>query len=690
MIDKIRSKGWLVIVVVGLGLILFLLPPDAINSLFGGGQNPTVGKINGDDIKQSQWTDLLQKRRVLYQNNSNVTGLSNEVWNDYVERSLLTDEYEELGLEITDEEFDGTMYGENLSPFNLSTFYNNTDSMALREKQRTYMEDRAEAAPDWYAGIIELAKSKRIKEKYTNLIKKGMYANKLDGKHTYAYQNNTVNIEFVVKTYAEVADSLITYNDRDLRAYYNKHKNDEEWKNIDDARVLEYITYSVLPSAEDSTSIKTELETLKPLWNTTTNDSVFVSAHSLGNTYIKLDYTDGQFKGPENANIVGDSVGSVIGPYADGTYIRLVKVLGRALDTQVDSVSVRHILFDNKQKSIDMALLRTKADSLKKVILKEKNFEAMVIKHSEDPGSKNIGGKYWVKKGQMVPPFEKASFEGKKGDLQIIDTDYGVHIVEVLEYDPQIMETQLSIIDRVIAGSEITKRGAKADALNFSSTYQDSVSFRNAADTMGLTVTPVPQLKRTDQKVGMLNSAGDVISWAFNTDTEIGQVSHPMQVDDQLLIALLLDKKEKGAPSYENVKDKVKREVINEKKAEYLIEKMNPGKNLQEVATAVVGSVKKADNLKMSSNTIPGTSGNEYEAVGLAYGIPEKSISKPIKGKNGVYVIAPTGPIVVAAEKGTYLEDQEKIIQNLQSRAVLTPYNSMKDNADIVDKRFGE
>ncbi|MBL7943019.1 MAG: peptidylprolyl isomerase, partial [Flavobacteriales bacterium] len=309
--------------------------------------------------------------------------------------------------------------------------------------------------------------------------------------------------------------------------------------------------------------------------------------------------------------------------------------------------------------------------------------------YSEDPGSKNKGGKYWVSKGEMVPEFEKASFEGKIGDLQIIDTDYGVHIVEVIEHDPQVMETEISVIERPIVASERTMRSGKGEAQNFSIAYTDSVSFRNAADTMGMSVQKVPNLRRTDQNAAGLKNPGELISWAYNSDTEIGQVSHPMQIDDQIVIALLVDKKEKGAPSFANVKDKAEREAINEKKAEYIMEKMKTG-TLEEIATAVGSTVKTADGLKMMSNVVPGNSGNEFEVVGLAFGIPVGEMSLPIKGKNGVYVISPTTEVKKADAKESYLDDQSKLLDNWQSRSVYAPFNSMKDNAKIKDNRYGD
>lgn len=689
MIDRIRSKSWLVIVVVGLGLVLFLIPPDAFASLFGKGQNPDIGAINGRVMKAVEWNDLVAKRRGLFNYNSGNNSVYNDVWNDYIERTMLEAEYRELGLVITEEELEGIMFGENLSPYVLRTHYNNMDTLS-RETVRTQWEQIQIQNIDYYTGHIEIIKQRRLKEKFDNLLKKGLYANKLDGKYSYAYNNDVVNIQYVTKSYVEIADSLITWTDADVRAYYNKHKQDEEWKNAEDSRVVEFIYFSVTPTALDSADLKSELEALKSGWSAADNDSAFVAANTATGTYVKLNYADGDFAGTENARLTADSTGSIVGPYHDGGFMRIAKILGRELNTTLDSSHVRHILLGNDNKTKDMAMLRTKADSLKREIQKNKNFEAMVTQYSEDPGSKNNGGKYWVRKGQMVPEFEKASFEGKIGDLQIINTDYGVHIVEVIEYDPEVMETKISVIDKPIVASERTLRAGKGDAQNFSIAYTDSVSFRTAADTMGMNIQKVPNLRRTDQNAAGLKNPGELISWAYNSDTEIGQVSHPMQIDDQIVIALLTDKKEKGVPSFANVKDKAEKETINEKKAEYIIEKMKTGNNLEEIAAAVGGAVKTADGMKMMSNVVPGNNGNEFEVVGLAFGIPVGEMSLPIKGKSGVYVISPTSEVKKAEAKESYLDDQSKLVDNWQSRTAYGPFNSMKDNARIKDNRYGE
>ncbi|MBL7941982.1 MAG: peptidyl-prolyl cis-trans isomerase, partial [Flavobacteriales bacterium] len=332
MIDRIRSKSWLVIVVVGLGLLLFLVPPDAFASLFGKGQNPDIGVINGHVIKGVEWNDLVAKRRGLFNYNSGNSSVYNDVWNDFTERTLLAPEYKELGLVVTEEELDGVMFGENLSPYVLRTHYQNMDTIS-RERVRTQWEQIQIQNPDYYNGHMEIVKQRRLKEKYDNMLKKGLYANKLDGKYSYSYNNDVVNIKYVTKAYTEIADSLITYTEADVRAYYNKHKNDEEWKNAEDARVVEFIYFSVTPTAEDTAEIKAELESLKAGWSTAASDSAYVTANTASGAYVKLKYADGDFAGPENAKIVSDSIGSIVGPYTDGSFVRMVKLIGREMNT---------------------------------------------------------------------------------------------------------------------------------------------------------------------------------------------------------------------------------------------------------------------------------------------------------------------------------------------------------------------
>ena len=687
MIESIRKRGMLAVIVVGAGMLLFLIPPDAIQSLTGKGANRDILEAGGHSMGAMEWTKELQSRRELFNYNNNEMGLLNDVMNDFVERSVLNKDYDRLGLTVTDEEFEGILFGDQLSPYVKRTFYNNMDSLSLKEKMRKNFDDMHDTNYDMYIGYKNMIIQRRLREKYDQLLKKGLYANSIEAKWAYKMVHDSVDVQFVAKGYTEIADSLVTFNEGDMRAYYNKHKKDEEWKQ-EESRTIAYLKFPVTASASDTAALLAELNDIKKLWANAKNDSAFVVEYGVTPNFIELGYHDFDYTGPENTQIMNDSIGSIIGPYIDFDYMRIAKIRSRKME--VDSVQARHILLKGDIKT-EKPTLTARADSLKKVIKANNNFADMARQFGSD-GTKDKGGDLgWFGRGQMVKPFEDACFDGKQGELQIVETQFGIHIVEVTAKKDARLTTKLAVIDRQVKPSPSTVSQAYNTANDVSLLFNDTIKLRDYADTSGYSLIPIPNVKRTSTALGSLTEASDIIRWAYRKDTELGAVSQPFQLESDYIIAALTEIREQGAPSFDNVKDKVKKEVANEKKAELIISQVKDAANLDEAAATLKTTVKKA-TLSMSRNNLPqsGTPGNEYEVVGLCFGIPENKMSVPIQGKGGVFILAPSGPVRMGAQTSNFIEDQDKMIKNLQGRSGVQIFNALKDEADVKDQRFDQ
>jgi peptidyl-prolyl cis-trans isomerase D len=354
----------------------------------------------------------------------------------------------------------------------------------------------------------------------------------------------------------------------------------------------------------------------------------------------------------------------------------------------LDSVKARHILIKADRKdAAALATARAKADSIKNVIAKEKNFEAMAAQFGSD-GTKTSGGDLgWFGKGAMVKEFEDASFSKPKGELSLVTTDFGVHVLEVT--DQKFAVAKVAMIEKTIEPSASTRKGAYALASEFSINFADSTSFRAAADTLngGTPIMPAKNIRPNSTTINGLQNGYPVVSWAFGA--ELGEVSQPMMIDNDYIIATLVDVKERGVPTLANVYDKMKLEAIKEKKAEKFMELMKSG-SLEEIAKAVESTVKTADNVTLKSGNIPGSgvSAQEYEVIGIAFGLKKDFISSPIKGKGGVYVLQKTSDIVEGTSTDNYTADRDQMMTNLQNRAASSIFNSFKEEAEVIDDRF--
>ena len=676
MIEKIRQQGWLVLVMVGIGLLGFLIPYDAVMAMFGS-TNSDVGEIDGFTINSRYWSEVRGVRSKLFQYQNNQSQLDNETWNQLVDSTLYTDEFKELGLQITEEEYDAFVFGEYLSPYTLNTIYGGKDSTAMKDQMRQNFDSFDETMAQGWKNLLIAT---RQREKYDAMLKRGAYANAIDAKWSFKMANDKVSIDYVVVPYNTIPDSTIAYTDADLKAYFNKHKGEREYKQ-EASRSIEFIKFPVGPSSKDSAEYQTELAGLVSQFQSATTDSAFAASKTHGGSAAVMKYKGG-FPEPFHTSVMNDSTGKVVGPFLHNNAFKIVKIGAMSVDR--DSVQARHILLEEKG---DIA--KAKADSLRKVIIANNNFAEMAAQYGTDGTSTKGGDLGMFGRGAMVKPFEDACFNGEKGVVQIVETSFGVHLVEVTKKNEPFRK--VSVIERPVIASQYTIRNAYQLARDFSQSFADTASFRNAADTLngGTELNKAYDFKASAQQVSNLPNSGSIVSWAYGA--EVGDVSQPFLIDDNYIIAVLVDIKERGVPTFENIREKIKVKVIKEKKAEKYAELMKTG-TLEEIAAACSTQVKKAENLTLKNNNIPQSGaggGNDVKVVGAAFGLQTGKISSPIIGENGVYVIQRSADIVPGVSADNYLTDQVTLNKSVKNRTVSAVLNSYKEVGDIIDNRYG-
>lgn len=664
----------------------FLIPFDSMMSLFGKGgpATITVASIDGTDITLDEYQKNLQQRKSILSYGSD-EALENAVWNDMIENHVLADDYEALGLYIGKEEYDEIRFGQKTSNFVNSVFYggNPTDE-AKQNLQETFST--------WYNGTMadrqmwesykEIITSKRKREKYDKMVSAGAYMNTLDAKMDDLSKNEKVSFDYVVKKYASIPDSVITFSESDVKSYFEKHKNDEEYKQKT-ARSIEYVSFDISPSSADSTEIIEGLEAKKTEFASSTNDSLFVITQSDNGVFNKVKYREGDIAGEVDSLIFNAEINEVVGPYFDKNTWKLSKVMDKG---QVPEVQARHILLKTAQDGSDGDYLREKADSLKTAIKRGGDFEELAKEFSEDPGSAVKGGDLgWFGKGKMVPPFEEACFNGKIGDMPIVQSQFGIHLIEITDRR-EIDELTLANVQRSVRPSPSTLdksyKAANEWVINNSSSEE---TFRAAGDSLGM--KEAKSILPNARNIPGVNNSLSVVDWTYKA--EIGEISSPLLTGNKYIVAILNNITEEGIPNFEAVKDEMEEKVKKEKKADYYFEIMSQGKNLDEVSTAVNERVLSAKDVSLSSNSIPNGGSNELEVIGTAMFLNEGEMSYPIKGNGGIYVIATTSKKTDVELKDDYSSDAANLTSRVQGRAAggRGIFSALKNAADIEDKR---
>lgn len=686
MISTLRKQGWLVLALVGIGIVGFLIPYDAVMAMFGG-PSDKVGVINGENIKQDQWRAMLQEQSELFSyNNSQTHGLENDVWNNLIENTLLQPEYQSLGLMVTDEELDEILFGNFLSSYVKSTFYQGQDSLPFKEQMRESFKKMETEKPNLFTGYRRLVVEKRLKEKYDALVSAGAYVNSLDAKSLFHASNDKASIVYVVKPYAQILESEISFSNEDIENYYNEHKNDRDFKQ-ERSRTIAYVRIPLVTSAADSSATLESLNALAASFKASKNakeDSTFAVLNSGNPANAKVKYALGTFPEPFNTQILSDSIGRVMGPFVSGGIARVVKLTSRG--SEIDSVQARHILFKEKG-----AAGKAKCDSLKQLITSKKGkFAELATKYSTDAGSAVKGGDLGMfGRGAMVAEFDAACFNGKVGELQIVETQFGTHLIEVTKKGAARPVTYYAQVERPIAPSAATKKETYQKAVDFIQNHGDSASFRAGAVESYGGLTYSPNVRPEATAVSGVQNASEIIGWTYNPETEEGAISQPISVDDGIVVVCLMEIKEKGVPSLRNVYDRVKQEVIKEKKAEKYMAMMT-GSSMEEIAGKVSAQVMTFENLSMAMRNIPssGVSETESAAIGAAFGLPTGNISAPIKGKGGVYVIQRVADVTRVESPDNYVSFRKDKMRGQKASAPMTLFNSLREAAEIEDYRF--
>ena len=704
LIGKIRKNSWLLIVAIGLGLGGFILMDmmSGQQSVFGSSQT-MIADVNGNKLDVNEFT---RTEQILYGNTSgDPYARRSTLWNYYVEKYLIEEEAAEIGLGVSKDELIDLQFGTNLSPIITSRFLDPATQQVDRARLNSFrqsIEDGsldATVRPFWAHQEKEIIQE-RLKQKMIDMASKGIYVPTWLAEMKGNDNNQKMDMAYVMVPFTSLEDNEVALEDADYQAYIDENKasldQDEE------RRRLSYVVFDVIPTAADSAVIYNNVDTLAKDFASTENDTVFVENNFgiLNSRY---------FKESEVAPAIKDTVfdlpiGTVYGPYLEGNAYKATKVIDRKIIP--DSVQSRHILISaNNQDVLSMQTAYNTIDSLKSLVEAGTHvFDTLALQFGQDATATKGGDLGYAAPGQMVGPFnDYIFFQGEPGELGIVITQFGVHLVEVTgrKYINNDEGVLLATIQEAIIPSEETQRLVEEEALLFieGHTTIDAMT-QGAADNSKLEMNTTNGLLRNDYQIlglGSSQASRDMIRWAFGDDPNlddptVGETSpdlyrfqDPVEFyNNKYVVAALKSIQEPGDLSMENLKDEIEADVINKKKGELLKSQMN-GKDLAALASQYGVQVDTAKNITFASGFIQNV-GAEPKVVASAFNYDLNQTSEPIAGSKGVFVVK---PVFKPADTGVANIPQMRstTARSLQSNVRAFLMESLKKNAEITDNR---
>ncbi len=703
LISSIRSRSWILIVFIGIGLASFIMM-DMFNSntgAFGNRPTNTLGTINGKEI---DYNKVRRTEEIFYRGATGSSyGIKDQLWNFYLEKSILDDEGSKLGLNIGREEINDLMFGTNLSPVVQAIFTNpqtgQVDMARLTEVKDQIQNDRSQINEPYIEELVAQVKKARIQEKYTSLVSQGFYtpnwlAEQLGNENNTFYDFNYVKIPF-----SDVDDSQVTVTDEDYSSFLNKNK--VMYTSEEETRKINYVSFDIYPSAADSSRYLTDLQGKVTLFRNSNNDSLFVANN--GGTMTTAYVAKSALPIDIREDMANLPIGSVVGPYVDGTTYKLAKVSDRKIIA--DSVRAQHILIRANAAdptSFQAALIRI--DSIKTAIDNGESFDNMAAQVSQDQSNADQGGDlgYFVQ-GAMVQQFnDMAFYKAKVGEVNTVLTQFGVHLLKVNDkkFSSNEESIRVAYLNRAITPSEQTQSDIRERVQEFVNTHTSASDLEAlVVNDPSLRIQTTTSLKRNDFNVPALGedpSSRDMIRWAFD-GTDVGDLSPDFYIyrysnpatyenyDSKYVVASLGSVQKAGLPSVENIKSEIASLVINEKKSAMIAAAIQ-NKDLESVASQYGTSVDNLENISAAFTNLKDI-GNEPKVVAALTNLETNQKSAPIQGENGVYVIQLTNKRESSA--GLDIANIKRIQStSLKSLARAALMEALKDGAEVTDNRF--
>ena len=708
VLGKIRSRGMILIGIIGLGLLAFIAE-EAFRSCEAtrNNQRQQVGEVYGEKISVQEFQRMVDEYAEAIKMQQGQENLNDEqlnqvkdmVWNSYVQNKLVEKEANELGLTVTDQEMQNIL-NQGTNPMLMQTPFVNQqtgrfDASSLKKFLAEYknskttnpqMAQQYESIYKYWTFVEKQLRTQLLAQKYQSLLAHCFVSNSVEAKMAFKEENEESQIQLAAFPYTSIEDSKVQVSESDLKAKYDELK--PRFKQYVESRDVKYVDILVEPSAADKNALKKQFaEYTKTLTEAADPSEVVRRSTSLV-SYLGLPVDKEAYPGDVAMRLDSMAVGSVYGPFenAQDNTLNLIKLVAKV--QLPDSVEYRQIQVGGATPE---AANKT-ADSIYAALNSGADFEALAKKYGQ------TGEKTWMTTSQyqMAPSLDKDTKDYINSlntmgvnELKNIKLPQGNIIVQVLNRKGMVTKYQAAVVKRTIDFSKETYRAAYNKFSSFVSANQTAADVEKNAAKSGYRVQEAKEITTSQHYLAGIHSTREALKWLF--DAKQGDVSPLYECgDNNHLLLVVLDRiNPVGYRSFNDpqVKEMVKAEVIRDKKAEQIVAKLN-GVTSIAAAKTKGGVVTPVNQVTFASPVfLTATGASEPALSGAVAATAKGAFSKtPVKGNAGVYMFQVTGRSMRPVKF-----DAKEIEQRLRQRAMQYAGNFMNQlyiNAKVVDNRY--
>jgi peptidyl-prolyl cis-trans isomerase D len=687
VLSKIRERSMFLIIIIGLALFAFVLDPSTLGDFFNSSKVNEIGEINGESISREEFVQELEDYKQQSGGQVSEMQAAKTVWDNILRKKIYENQLSQAGITIGEAD----VWKEIISaPFVQSNPQYQTESGLFDESKfkqflATEKENKTDLWSQW-SGYMNQIRDNAETNTYNNLVTAGLGASLKEGELEYLLDNTKLNAQFVYVPYTSIADSLVKIKKSEVESYIKSHESDFK---VEASRDVSFVQFNIVATPADELAIKNDVAALIEDFKNTKNESMFLSEN---NSDLSLN-ENFQFKNLVNkeasVQIFEANTGDVVGPYKDNGYFKISKIT--EVSQMPDSTRASHILipFLGSQR-VAADVTRTEdeakilADSLLSVVKSSvSKFGDLAKTFSSDLGSgAKEGDLDWFTYSRMTPLFRDFCFEGKKGDIGVVKTPFGFHIIKIDDQKNSQKVVKLATYSRKIEASEATENDVFQNAEEFALAVSKDKKFYELASEKKYTPRIAVGLKVLDENVPGLGNQRQIVSWAFGKETKVNDFKR-FDLDGSHVVAFITSSEEKGLMSAEKATNTVRPILLNEKKAALLNDKLK-GASLADIATANNTTVKTNNGLTLKSPTLSGV-GIEPKIVGAMYNASLNKVVNSVVGDRGVYAF-----MVTSKELPTALPNYDanrKRISESRKRLTSKMYEAIKNASKIEDNR---
>ncbi len=699
LIKQIRQRTGLAIGVIAVGLIFFLVGGDILgpNSMILGGSRTTVGEIAGEKISYDEYVAKIEENKLAFQQQTGRNPTENELssireqaWQALIVERVFATQYEKLGLTVTDAELVDMVQGKNIIAELRRELTNPETGEFDRQQLVAFLQSLETADPaqqQFWAQQERLFADSRLRIKYDNMLATAEYANSIEGRLQHKMANTVADVQHLFIPYYLVPDSEVTITDNELKNFLNKHK--ARFK-TSESRDIEYVRFSLAPSAEDSAAVLRQINSLTEELKATDQDSAFVTRSSDFSNPFRTVLPGESLPAALSDNVDDPQVGETYGPFLTNRS----SYASYKITAQYEAsprMRASHILLSTQGLEGDqIAVVRAQANEILQEVQETGNFELAAQQYGQDGTAQRGGDLGWFAKEDFVDEFADAVFAARSEGIinRIMETEYGFHIIKVTEM-PKTTAYKVAVLEMDLIASDATRNDVFRNADSFAASASNTNSFRSIAEESNFQVMQANSVGASARSLNNMTGAREIVRWSFN-EASVGDVSHVFELDDAYVVALLTRKREAGTATLNDpeTREQVTAEVRNRKKVEIIRNRLSGKESLEamqeEFPEASLGNT---PDLRMNASVIPGV-GFAPKAVGAIFGLQESgSITKPIQEDVGV-IVAKLNNLTPASDIADYTRYQNELANNASQRSAYMIMMAMEELADVKDFRY--